>query len=227
MPEPVLFVPSKIGLHYENMIASLSGTVIAKGSDRVVINVSGVGYEVLVAADCLARMPAMEDDVFLFIHTNVREDAITLYGFLEEKEKELFLILKTVSGIGPKLALAILAGLQVEDLCRAIQEGDVKRLTTLQGVGKKTAERICVELKDKVGHLLAGAIGAGGADDSRETIVVTSSVTRDTISALTNLGYPDAVARQAVASVQKQLSEEEFEALTVEALIRDSLRSLA
>ena len=93
------------------MIATLTGKVFSKGFDRAVVDVAGVGYEVILSTDCIARMPDKGEDAFFYIHTNVREDAITLYGFLEEKEKELFLILKTVSGIGPKLALAMLSGL--------------------------------------------------------------------------------------------------------------------
>lgn len=137
------------------MIATLSGKVLSKNIDRAVVDVGGVGYEVIVSSDTIARMVDKGEEAFFFIHTNVREDAITLYGFIDEQEKQLFLILKTVSGIGPKLALAMLSGLRVAEICQAIINGDVKRLTTLQGVGKKTAERLCVELKEKVSHLSA------------------------------------------------------------------------
>ena len=189
------------------------------------IDVGGVGYEAIVTTDAIARMPEKNESVFLFIHTNVREDAITLYGFLEEEEKELFLILKTVSGIGPKLALSMLSGLQVPDICQAITAGDFKRLTSLPGVGKKTAERICVDLKDKVSHLAHGAVGAAG---STATLPVSAgSELADAVSALSNLGYPDSVARSALTAVKKQVGDEEFAGLKVEDLIRLTLRSLA
>jgi len=207
------------------MIATLSGTVLYKTIDRVVIDVGGVGYEAIVTTDAIARMPEKNESIFLFIHTNVREDAITLYGFLEEEEKELFLILKTVSGIGPKLALSMLSGLQVADICQAIGAGDFKRLTSLPGVGKKTAERICVDLKDKVSHLAHPAVvGAGFAT----TLPVSAgSELADAVSALSNLGYPDSVARSALTAVKKQVGDEEFAGLKVEDLIRLTLRSLA
>ena len=207
------------------MIATLSGTVLYKTIDRAVIDVGGVGYEAIVTADAIARMPEKNESVFLFIHTNVREDAITLYGFLEEEEKELFLILKTVSGIGPKLALSMLSGLQVADICQAIGAGDFKRLTSLPGVGKKTAERICLDLKDKVSHLAHPAVvGAGSAT----TLPVSAgSELADAVSALSNLGYPDSVARSALTAVKKQVGDEDFAGLKVEDLIRLTLRSLA
>lgn len=207
------------------MIATLTGRLFSTGQDRAVIDVGGVGYEVIMSTDGVARMPDKGEDVFLYIHTNVREDAITLFGFLDEQEKELFLILKTVSGIGPKLALAMLSGLRVGDICQAITGGDIKRLTTLPGVGKKTAERICVDLKDKVVHLSSGSLTAspGGAD----LMPVAGAASADALSALMNLGYPDAVARRALGTVKKRLGEEEYADLRVEVLIREALRTLA
>ncbi len=205
------------------MIATLSGKVLACLHDRAVIDVHGVGYEVYLSSDAVARIPETGSDVFLYIHTNVREDAITLYGFPAAEEKELFLILKTVSGIGPKLALAMLSGLQVQSLCAAIVGGDAKLLTTLQGVGKKTAERICVELKEKVAHL-AGTVGESAAASG---IVIGGSVAADAISALTNLGYSDSQARMAFGRVKKERGEEAFAALSLEELIREGLQNLS
>lgn len=207
------------------MIATLSGTVLYKTLDRAVIDVNGVGYETIVTADTIARMPEKKESVFLYIHTNVREDAITLYGFLEEEEKELFLILKTVSGIGPKLALSMLSGLKVADICQAIGAGDFKRLTSLPGVGKKTAERICVDLKDKVSHLAHASEGVANASASFP--ITAGSDLADAVSALSNLGYPDSVAQSALAAVKKQVGDERFAELRVEDLIRLTLRSLA
>jgi holliday junction DNA helicase RuvA len=207
------------------MIATLTGRILAKSIDRAVVDVGGVGYEVILATDAVARLPEKGSEVFLFIHTNVREDAITLFGFIEEEEKELFLILRTVTGIGPKLALAMLSGMRVGEICQSILAGDIKRLTTLPGVGKKTAERICVELKEKVTHLSQGTLPP--AADGRTVMVVAGSVAADALSALTNLGYPDAVARKALETVRKQQGEEVFVQLRVEILIREALRALA
>lgn len=205
------------------MIATLTGKVLLIYGDRAVVDVSGVGYEVFLTTDGLSRLPEKGNDVFLFIQTQVREDAITLFGFIEEEEKEMFLILKSVSGIGPKLALGILSGIKVGELCQAIAESDVKRLITLQGIGKKTAERICVDLKDKMSHLQVSV------DDSAGVVATTnaSSAISDTLSALTNLGYPDPVARQALTAVKKQLGEDVFAKMGVEDLLRETLRSLA
>ncbi len=207
------------------MIATLTGRVFSKGFDRAVVDVAGVGYEVILSTDCVARMPDKGEDVFFYVHTNVREDAITLFGFLEEQEKELFLILKTVSGIGPKLALAMLSGLRVGDICQAISGGDIKRLTTLPGVGKKTAERICVDLKDKVAHLVSGTVPLQGGGNM--VVAAAGSAAADAISALVNLGYPDGIARGALGKVKKQLGEEVFSTEKVEVLIREALRALA
>ncbi len=206
------------------MIATLTGKVFSKNVDRAVIDVSGVGYEVFLSTDTVARMVDKGEDIFLYIHTNVREDAFTLFGFLQEEEKELFLILKTVSGIGPKLALAMLSGLRVADLCRAITGGDIKTLTTLQGVGKKTAERVCVDLKEKVGHLTFDSTPL--SETLHSVIPVVGSNVADALSALTNLGYSDPVARESLASVKKHVGQELFNKLSVEELIRESLRAL-
>ena len=160
------------------MIAALSGKILRKTSDRVIVDVSGVGYEVFVSTDALARLPDKGEEVFLHIHTYVREDTLVLFGFLEEQEKELFLVLKTVAGIGPKLALAMLSGMPISELCRAIAEGDNKRLTSLPGIGRKTAERICVELRDKVGTLAAEATSGSVM---RATISQPGSAVYDTL----------------------------------------------
>ncbi len=207
------------------MIATLTGRILARSADRAVVDVGGVGYEVILATDAVARLPEKGREVFLHIHTNVREDAITLFGFIEEEEKELFLILRTVTGIGPKLALAMLSGMRVADICQAILAGDIKRLTMLPGVGKKTAERICVELKEKVAHLSSGTMPLSA--EGQGVIVVAGSVVADALSALTNLGYPDPVARKALETVKRQQGEETFAQMRIEILIREALRALA
>jgi holliday junction DNA helicase RuvA len=206
------------------MIASLTGQIQYIASDRCVVDVNGVGYEVFLSTEGLSRLPEKGEDIFLHIHTNVREDAIVLFGFGERVEKEMFLTLKTVSGIGPKLALAILSGMQVDILSQAIVTGDVKGLTSISGVGKKTAERLCVELKDKVGDFQSAVVKT-----TPSTIAALSGNTAltDALSALVNLGYPDAVAKQALAAVKKQFDDETFSEMKVEELIREGLRALA
>lgn len=208
-----------------SMIATLTGRILSKIADRAVVDVGGVGYEVILSTDGIARLPEKGAEVFLFIHTNVREDAITLFGFLEVEEKELFLILRTVTGIGPKLALGMLSGMRVNDICQAISMGDIKRLTQLPGVGKKTAERICVDLKEKVAHLSADT--ALPVPDAGHDVAGAGSTAADALSALTNLGYGDSVARAALGRAKKRLGEETFAGLKVEELIRETLRSLA
>ena len=139
------------------MIARLSGVLEDKAPDELIVNVSGVGYLVYVSLQTFYRMPAVGERVSLHIHTNMREDALQLFGFLDEQEKASFLLLKGVSGIGPRLALNILSGIPVEDLESALRASDVTRLVAIPGVGKKTAERLVVELREKVGALTDGS----------------------------------------------------------------------
>ncbi len=207
------------------MIAALSGKILIKGNDRVVIDVCGVGYEVFLTTDAVARLPDRNEEAFLYIHTHVREDAIVLYGFIEEDEKEMYLTLTSVSGVGPKLALGILSGMRVVELCRAIGSKDIKRLTGLQGVGKKTAERICVDLKDKLGHL--GGSDAAVYNSKEDGAAAVSPVVVDALSALSNLGYSDPICRQAIVSVRKRVGDDNFSILSVEELLRECLRTLA
>ncbi len=207
------------------MIASLTGKIQYIASDRCVVDVNGVGYEVFLSTEGLSRLLEKGEDVFLHIHTNVREDAFILFGFNTRAEKEMFLTLKTVSGIGPKLALAILSGMPVDALCQAISMEDVKGLTTISGVGKKTAERLCMELKDKVGSLQSSVT----SEELQSTAapLTGGTVLVDALSALVNLGYLDAVAREALAKVKKQVGDEVFAEMKIEELIREGLRTLA
>jgi Holliday junction DNA helicase RuvA len=205
------------------MIATLSGKLLLRYTDRVVVEAGGVGYEVFLSSDGLSRSGEIYSDVFLYIHTHVREDAFILYGFVEEEEKEMFLILKTVSGVGPKLALSIISGMRVPELCRAIGSNDVKGLTALQGVGKRTAERLCVELKEKVGHLAAAGLESGV---NVESFQAAGSIQADVVSALVNLGYPDPQVRQALVAVKKRVGEEGFMQMEFEEMLKQGLRSL-
>ena len=170
------------------MIAWLRGKLVEKEPARVVIDVHGVGYEVFIPTTTFTAMPGLGSDITLDIHTHVREDALALYGFSSRQERRVFERLITISGIGPRLAVTILSGGSVEGLVGAIRRGDLARLTSIPGVGKKTAERIVVELKDKLQDLSA---------EAPKPVVET-----DVLSALENLGYSrlsvEAAVRRAV-----------------------------
>ena len=200
------------------MIASLSGILLVKQPNHVIIDVGGVGYEVLVSGRTYDRLPGTGDEVFLYIYTSVREDAITLYGFAKAEDKELFLLLNTVSGVGPKLALGILSGISASDLCEALSRKNLGRLTALSGVGKKTAERMCVELGDKVGRFYTAVAGELYAPDES---MIEGDTVQDALSALVNLGYPQTTAWKALRRVQQRQQVEEMK---VEELIRAALR---
>jgi Holliday junction DNA helicase RuvA len=203
------------------MIASLSGVVQVKKSDRVVVDVHGVGYELFVPGRVIDGLPASGQAVFLHVHTSVREDAITLFGFVREEEKQLFLILTGVTGIGPKLALAMLSAMNGDTLCAVLAARDVTRLSTIPGIGKKIAQRLCVELQDKVAGIGTPLQLAPGM---AAPAVRLSDAQQDAASALVNLGYTEAQAWQAVTAAAGRCGDET--APTVERLIREALRSL-
>jgi holliday junction DNA helicase RuvA len=207
------------------MIASLRGELSYRSTDSLIIDVGGVGYEVFVSRLNQERLPAIGQQIFLHIHTEVREDALTLYGFPEQTEKKIFLLLLAVSGVGPKQALNVLSGMPVAELAAAIRDGDIGRLTRIQGVGKKTAERLCLELKEKVRFMpeLEMPTTSAIATDP-ETGDQRSA---DAISALVNLGYPPARAREALKAVRLRTPPETFAAMALEELLRQALRSLA
>ena len=190
------------------MIAHLRGTLLGKSPGRAVIDCGGVGYEAAITVPTYAELPAQEEPVSLHIHTHVREDAILLFGFGTLAEKRLFERLISVSGIGPKLALTILSGLEAERLVSAIRSGDHAMLTRIPGVGKKTAERVTLELKDK----LEGWATAPAAPESTASAGATGD---DVASAMENLGYPRAAAEKAIGKVLADSPETswEFEAL--------------
>ncbi len=207
------------------MIAALSGILLHKDPGLVIIDVQGVGYEVMLSARTYDHLPATGEKTFLYIHTSVREDAITLYGFTAREEKELFLLLNTVSGVGPKLALGILSGIDSAELCNAISLKDMARLTSLSGVGKKTAQRLCMELGEKVGgFVLQGPAGGGGTVNAPPA--TEGFALQDAASALVNLGYPQETAWQALRMVQ-QADPDAAATMKVDELIRAALRSLA
>ncbi len=169
------------------MIAHLRGRVLSKTPQAVVVEASGVGYEVTISIPTFTALPAEGNEVSLLIHTHVREDALALFGFMSLPEKRLFEKLLGISGIGPKLAITVLSGLPPERLVAAIHGQDHATLTRIPGVGKKTAERIVLELKDKLQELAPTTI-AGTA----------TPVSEDVLSALVNLGYPRAAAQKGV-----------------------------
>lgn len=188
------------------MIAMLTGTIARKTASGVILDVSGVGYEVLCPLTVVDALPPTNERAVLSIHTHVREDQMTLFGFQNDEEKRVFRLLIGISGIGPKLGLACLSGMSLDDLCAAIGAEDVKRMSSIPGVGKRTAERIILELKAKIGHV------SGGAKPQR------SSMMDDLESALRNLGYKDKEVEQLVASLVVDSSEPKFETLLREAL---------
>jgi len=206
------------------MISCLKGELFHKSPERVTILVNGVGYEVFLSAVSLEKLPQLGEEVFLYTYTYVREDILTLFGFADQDEKKMFLLLINVSGVGPKLALSVLSGIRPVDLARAIATQDVARLTGLSGVGKKTAERLCLDLKDKVGVI------AGGHEDFPDLeagIPMEGSKEKDIVSALVNLGYPQSRAHIALAAVKRRFSPESLAEMRLEELIRETLRSLA
>ncbi|MBU3936171.1 MAG: Holliday junction branch migration protein RuvA [Proteobacteria bacterium] len=204
------------------MIACLRGMLFKKLPESLIVDVGGVGYEVFFPQSGQSRLPGVGEEVFLHIQTVVREDSFSLYGFLEPMEKEMFQLLNTVSGIGPKLAVHVLAGISPTELARAILHDDLARLTRLPGVGKKTAERLCLELKDKV-QFVPEALSASS---STHALPGEDDRVHDAISALLNLGYPAARAREALAAVRHQAGAEGFAAMQIEELLRQTLRTL-
>jgi len=187
------------------MIAHLRGTLISRHPARVVVEVHGVGYEVQVPVGTFAQLPPPGSEAALHIHTHVREDAILLFGFAAAAEKQLFEKLITVNGVGPKLALAILSGLAPEDLGRALRASDYARLTAIPGVGKKTAERLVIELRDK--------IPAGLEAEPASAAPAPGSPAEDVVSALVNLGYPPALAQKSVQRALQQRPDSDFDRL--------------
>jgi Holliday junction DNA helicase RuvA len=187
------------------VIARLSGTVLEKHPNRIVIDVGGVGYDVLVPLSTFYGLGEPGAGVALRVHTHVREDVIALYGFASALEQDLFERLISISGIGPKLALAVLSGIDPAELVRAIRTQDVARLTRIPGVGKKTAERIGLELKDRMPQTAASA--AGGPDPAAPG----EELRGDLLSALGNLGYQRAAAEKAVDAVLKKIPDAPFE----------------
>jgi Holliday junction DNA helicase RuvA len=194
------------------MIAHLSGTLLEKHPNLAIVDVHGVGYEVTIPISAFSSLPERGQPVRLFIHTHVREDALSLFGFLTAGDKALFEKLITVSGIGPKLAITALSGLQSDDLVAAIRSGAIEQLVRIPGVGKKTAERMVLELRDKLD--LIGASDRAAASPKSSF----GATEEDVISALMNFGANRASAEAAVNKARSASESNDFDELFRRAL---------
>jgi Holliday junction DNA helicase RuvA len=201
------------------MIAHLRGTLLAKHPNQAIVEAHGVGYDVVISVPTFSELPATGNEVALHIHTHVREDALSLYGFLRLAEKHLFEKLLSVSGIGPKLAITILSGMPADEMVTAIRGGDLARLTRIPGIGKKTAERMVLELREKL------AAPAGETEMSRTAV---TPVEEDVLSALVNLGYQRPAAEKALLAVGRaDGSTSPRSEKTFDTLFRDALGALS
>lgn len=194
------------------MIAHLRGKLIAKHPNQAIVETAGVGYDVAISVPTYSSLPNLGQEVALHIYTHVREDIIALYGFLLSTEKQLFEKLLSVSGIGPKLAITILSGMASDEMIAAIRGNDVARLTRIPGIGRKTAERMVLELRDK--------LPTSGKEIA--AVAAATPVEEDVLSALVNLGYSRPVAEKALAAASKNGAGDSFDAL-----FRSSLAELS
>jgi holliday junction DNA helicase RuvA len=200
------------------MIGQIRGQLLRKKPNHILVDVHGVGYEVHIPLTTFYEMPGEGNEVVLKIHTHVREDALSLFGFITQREKDLFLKLISISGIGPKLGISILSGAKVEELAQAVADGNLTRLVAIPGVGRKTAERLVLELKNQITPFLLpehvpAERGEGKSDGLQE----------DILSALVNLGYPRAGAEKALSAVIRSGEC----GRTFEDLLRHTLRRLS
>ena len=191
------------------MIGHLRGTVFEKHPNQVIVEAAGVGYDVQIPISTYTALPDAGGMIALYIHTHVREDAISLFGFATPEEKSLFERLISVSGIGPKLAVTVLSGLPTTELAPAIRTGDLARLVRIPGVGKKTAERMILELRDKMAAVEAGGKPAAAIEAGPQWSVLE----QDVFSALQNLGCSRAAAEEALRKVKERGAPESFEPL--------------
>lgn len=201
------------------MIAHIAGKLIQKQPNSVIVDVGGVGYELTVPLSTFYDLGEIGADVALRAYTYVREDALQLFGFRTDREKQLFLLLTSISGIGPKLAITLLSGMSADDLIRALRDNNLARLTNIPGVGKKTAERLVVELRDKVAKL---SVAAQAEPVQSDYARVANALSDDIVSALVNLGYQKAAAEKAAGNVFKETADASFEVA-----LKLALRALA
>jgi holliday junction DNA helicase RuvA len=195
------------------MIAQLRGTLADKRPNQLIVEVGGVGYLVNIPLSTFYALGGLREEVSLLVHTHVREDSLALYGFLTAREKHLFEMLISTSGVGPALALKILSGMSADELEPAIREGDIARLTRIPGVGKKTAERIVVEMRDKLAAAESGALPTSATTASQ------GGVAGEVVSALLNLGCDSRAAESAVDRAGRDGGARDFDALLSAALL--------
>lgn len=200
------------------MIAFLTGKLLEKHANTAIVDVGGVGYEVSIPLSTFYELGEIGSDISLRIYTHVREDAIQLFGFKTNRERDLYLRLISVQGIGAKSGITMLSGMSADEIIMAIRTNDLARLKSIPGVGLKTAERLVVELRDKVGELSATAAAA----DVSPTAIKADAVFEDALSALTNLGYQKAAAEKSLQQAAGEGTE-----MTVQKLLRRSLQLLA
>jgi holliday junction DNA helicase RuvA len=198
------------------MIAHINGRLAHKSMDSVVIDVNGIGYEVFIPLSTFYKLPEVNETVSLNVHTHLREDAIQLYGFLSHEEKEAFALLISVSGIGPKLARNILSGISVGDLVSAVSGSDKGRLSSIPGIGSKSAERLILELRDKIKNI-------GKTGETKGTESSKDMLTTDVISALDNLGYKNSQSVEAVKKAKALLPA----GFVFEDLFKEALKMLS
>ncbi|MDQ2977306.1 MAG: Holliday junction branch migration protein RuvA [Acidobacteriota bacterium] len=206
------------------MIAHLSGTLLSKQATSVILDVGGVGYEITIPVSTFYDLEEPGSIVQLRIYTHVREDALQLYGFKTARERELFMRLISVSGIGPKLGITLLSGMSADEMIASIRTNNLARLTLIPGVGRKTAERLVMELRDKVASLSSAELEEelGARTDAGAPIPSEDSMRSDVLSALLNLGYQRSAAEKAVTSAVDEGGD-----ISVELILRRSLRKLA
>lgn len=196
------------------MIAYLSGILYTKNPQWIVVETAGVGYQVFILLSTFYQLPNEMEKVSLYVYTHVREDMLQLFGFQTEREKEIFMLLLSVSGIGPKLALNILSGIGLEDLVAAIVRADSERIAAVPGVGKKMSQRIALELKEKASHLSDGK----EVQPLEHVQIKYQEIFDDALSALINLGYPKKVATKALENVLREDNDVDLDTLLKEAL---------
>lgn len=201
------------------MIAHLSGKLLEKNATHVIVDVAGVGYEVNIPLSTFYELGEEGDDVVLRIYTHVREDALQLFGFNTPRERDLYLKIISVQGIGPKLGITVLSGIGVDELVKAVKGNDLARLTSIPGIGRKTAERLVIDLRDKIGEL---AVDGSGSKTASASAVSGDETFDDALSALINLGYQRNVAEKALSTAKSDVTEP-----TVQKLLRRALQLLA
>ena len=204
------------------MIAHLSGTLLSKQATSVIVDVSGVGYEVNIPLSTFYDLEDLGTTVQLRIYTHVREDAIQLYGFKTARERELFLKVISVTGIGPKLGITLLSGMSADEMIASIRTNNLARLTLIPGVGKKTAERLILELREKVADLSSAQLEEELGAKPEATELTEDTVRADALSALLNLGYQRSGAEKAIDAALGEGGD-----VTVESILRRSLKKLA